>query len=260
VTALLETRGLNKRFGGLHVTNDVGFALGEGEVHCLIGPNGAGKSTFFRLLIGEYAPERGQVLYRGEDITALKPFERVRRGLSVKFQVPGIFPGLTVAHNLEIALQHHLEGASLGAEIRRLLAFLNLADSAGERAGILSHGQKQWLEIGMAISLKPRLLLLDEPTAGMSPAETFATGEMVQALNRDGVAILAIEHDMAFVRQIAQRVTVLHVGRIFAQGTTDEIVANEAVAAIYLGETDAPRRTQDAEDAGCLTRCSPPRP
>ncbi len=97
----------------------------------------------------------------------------------------------------------------------------------------------------MAISLKPRLLLLDEPTAGMSPAETFATGEMVQALNRDGVAILAIEHDMAFVRQIAQRVTVLHVGRIFAQGTTDEIVANEAVAAIYLGETEAPKRTQD---------------
>ncbi|GJD64328.1 ABC transporter ATP-binding protein [Methylobacterium frigidaeris] len=246
MTAILETRGLDKHFGGLHVTNGVDFSLSDGEIHCLIGPNGAGKSTFFRLLIGEYTPERGQVLYRGEDITALKPFERVRRGLSVKFQVPGIFPGLTVSHNLEIALQHHLEGSSLGAEIRRLLAFLNLADSAGERAGTLSHGQKQWLEIGMAISLKPRLLLLDEPTAGMSPAETFATGEMVQALNRDGVAILAIEHDMAFVRQIAQRVTVLHVGRIFAQGTTDEIVANEAVAAIYLGETEAPRRTEDA--------------
>ncbi|MGX9982172.1 ABC transporter ATP-binding protein [Methylobacterium fujisawaense] len=240
MTPLLETRALSKHFGGLHVTNDVNFALAAGEIHCLIGPNGAGKSTFFRLLLGEYTPERGQILYAGEDITALKPFARIRRGMSVKFQVPGIFPSLSVAHNLEIALQHHLEGASLGAEIRRLLAFLNLTAAASERAGNLSHGQKQWLEIGMAISLKPRLLLLDEPTAGMSPDETFATGAMVQALNRDGVAVLAIEHDMAFVRQIAQRVTVLHVGRIFAQGTTDAIIADERVAAIYLGETDAP--------------------
>ncbi|RUP12439.1 MAG: ABC transporter ATP-binding protein, partial [Methylobacterium sp.] len=212
MTPLLETRALSKHFGGLHVTNDVNFALAAGEIHCLIGPNGAGKSTFFRLLLGEYTPERGQILYAGEDITALKPFARIRRGMSVKFQVPGIFPSLSVAHNLEIALQHHLEGASLGAEIRQLLAFLNLSAAASERAGNLSHGQKQWLEIGMAISLKPRLLLLDEPTAGMSPDETFATGAMVQALNRDGVAVLAIEHDMAFVRQIAQRVTVLHVG------------------------------------------------
>ncbi|AIQ91585.1 ABC transporter ATP-binding protein [Methylobacterium oryzae] len=240
MTPLLETRALSKHFGGLHVTNDVNFTLAAGEIHCLIGPNGAGKSTFFRLLLGEYTPERGQILYAGEDITALKPFARIRRGMSVKFQVPGIFPSLSVAHNLEIALQHHLEGASLGAEIRRLLAFLNLSAAASERAGNLSHGQKQWLEIGMAISLKPRLLLLDEPTAGMSPDETFATGAMVQALNRDGVAVLAIEHDMAFVRQIAQRVTVLHVGRIFAQGTTDAIIADERVAAIYLGETDAP--------------------
>ncbi|WP_043356371.1 ABC transporter ATP-binding protein [Methylobacterium sp. B1] len=240
MTPLLETRALSKHFGGLHVTNDVNFALAAGEIHCLIGPNGAGKSTFFRLLLGEYTPERGQILYAGEDITALKPFARIRRGMSVKFQVPGIFPSLSVAHNLEIALQHHLEGASLGAEIRRLLAFLNLSAAASERAGNLSHGQKQWLEIGMAISLKPRLLLLDEPTAGMSPDETFATGAMVQALNRDGVAVLAIEHDMAFVRQIAQRMTVLHVGRIFAQGTTDAIIADERVAAIYLGETDAP--------------------
>ncbi|MGU3453925.1 ABC transporter ATP-binding protein [Methylobacterium sp. 391_Methyba4] len=240
MTPLLETRALSKHFGGLHVTNDVNFALAAGEIHCLIGPNGAGKSTFFRLLLGEYTPERGQILYAGEDITTLKPFARIRRGMSVKFQVPGIFPSLSVAHNLEIALQHHLEGASLGAEIRRLLAFLNLSAAASERAGNLSHGQKQWLEIGMAISLKPRLLLLDEPTAGMSPDETFATGAMVQALNRDGVAVLAIEHDMAFVRQIAQRVTVLHVGRIFAQGTTDAIIADERVAAIYLGESDAP--------------------
>lgn len=234
--ALLRTSGLNKHFGGLHVTNDVNFDLQAGEIHCLIGPNGAGKSTLFRLILGEHLPSSGTIHYDGTDITTAKPFQRIRKGISVKFQVPGIFKALKVRQNLEIALQHHLEGHSLGEEIDRLLEFLNLTDAADQLAGNLSHGQKQWLEIGMAISLKPKLLLLDEPTAGMTPDETFATGEMVQRLNADGVTVLAVEHDMAFVRQIAQRVTVLHFGRIFAQGTIDEIVADERVAAIYLGE------------------------
>lgn len=236
--AILETRGLNKRFGGLHVTNNIDFVLQSGEIHCLIGPNGAGKSTFFRLVLGEHTPSSGQILYRGEDITRLKPFERIRRGISVKFQVPGIFKALTVRHNLEIALQHHLEGASLRSEIERLLSFLNLEGAENQLAGNLSHGQKQWLEIGIAISLKPQLLLLDEPTAGMTPDETHATGEIVQALNAEGVTVLAVEHDMAFVRQIAQQVTVLHFGSIFAQGTIDQIINDDRVAAIYLGQTD----------------------
>jgi len=232
---ILETRDLNKRFGGLHVTANINFALDDGELHCLIGPNGAGKSTFFRLLLGEHLPSSGSIVYAGEDITALKPFQRIRRGMSVKFQVPGIFKALSARQNLEIALQHHLESASLGAEVDRLLDFLNLAEVASQHAGNLSHGQKQWLEIGMAISLKPKLLLLDEPTAGMSPAETHATGEIVKTLNADGVTVLAVEHDMSFVRQVARRVTVLHLGKIFAQGTIDEIVADERVAEIYLG-------------------------
>jgi len=234
--AILETRKLNKRFGGLQVTSDVDFALEAGELHCLIGPNGAGKSTLFRLILGEYPPTSGAVFYDGRDVTRLQPHDRIRRGISVKFQVPGIFTSLSVAQNLEIALQHHLEGHGLRGEIRRLLDFLNLADAAAEPAGNLSHGQKQWLEIGMAVSLKPKLLLLDEPTAGMSPEETRATGEMVRALNRDGVTVLAVEHDMAFVRQVATRVTVLHFGRIFAQGSIDAIVADEHVAEIYLGQ------------------------
>ena len=137
------------------------------------------------------------------------------------------------------ALQHHLEGGSLDAEADRLLDFLHLLDVGAQLAGNLSHGQQQWLEIGMAISLKPKLLLLDEPTAGMSPAETFATGEIVQTLNAEGVTILAVEHDMSFVRQVARRVTVLHLGRIFAQGTIEQIVADERVAAIYLGHGHA---------------------
>jgi branched-chain amino acid transport system ATP-binding protein len=237
--AILETRDLNKHFGGLHVTAGVNLAIENGEIHCLIGPNGAGKSTLFRLILGEHAPSSGSILYAGEDITALKSFQRIRRGMSVKFQVPGIFKSLSARHNLEIALQHHLDSGWLDAEVGRLLAFLNLSEVANQPAGSLSHGQKQWLEIGMAISLKPKLLLLDEPTAGMSPDETHATGEIVKALNADGVTILAVEHDMSFVRQVAQRVTVLHLGRIFAQGTIEQIVADERVAAIYLGHGHA---------------------
>jgi ABC-type uncharacterized transport system ATPase subunit len=236
---ILETRGLNKHFGGLHVTANVNLALEEGEIHCLIGPNGAGKSTLFRLILGEHTPSSGSIFYAGEDITTLKPFQRIRRGMSVKFQVPGIFKALSARQNLEIALQHHLEGGSLDAESERLLDFLHLSDVGDQFAGNLSHGQKQWLEIGMAISLKPKLLLLDEPTAGMSPAETVATGEIVESLNADGVTILAVEHDMNFVRQVARRVTVLHLGRIFTQGTIEQIVADERVAAIYLGHAHA---------------------
>lgn len=234
--SLLQTVNLNKSFGGLHVTNNVNLAIETGEVHCLIGPNGAGKSTLFRLLLGEYAPSSGNILYQGEEITRLKPFQRVQRGISVKFQVPGIFKGLTVRQNLEIALQSRLKSKELQEEAQRLRTFLHLDSSAEERAGNLSHGQQQWLEIGMAMSLKPRLLLLDEPTAGMSPEETHVTGEMILELNKSGVSILAVEHDMDFVRQVAHRVTVLHFGKIFAQGTIDEIMASEEVAQIYLGE------------------------
>jgi branched-chain amino acid transport system ATP-binding protein len=237
--ALLQLRDVNKHFGGLHVTNSVNLVLEQGEIHCLIGPNGAGKSTLFRLILGEHHPGSGQICFAGEDITALKSFARIRRGLSVKFQVPGVFKGLSVRQNLEIALQSRLHGAPLTKEIDRLLAFLNLEAEQAQLAGNLSHGQKQWLEIGMAIALKPRLLLLDEPTAGMSPEETHMTGEMVRRLNAAGMTVLAIEHDMAFVRQVAQRVTVLHLGQVFAQGSIDEIVADERVAAIYLGQAHA---------------------
>jgi branched-chain amino acid transport system ATP-binding protein len=236
---ILETRALDKRFGGLHVTADVNLALEAGEIHCLIGPNGAGKSTLFRLILGEHSPSAGRILFASEDITALKPYARIRRGMSVKFQVPGIFKALSVRQNLEIAMQHAYPAATLDGEIDALLEFLMLAKEAKQLAGNLSHGQKQWLEIGMAISLKPRLLLLDEPTAGMSPEETHATGEMVKSLNAGGMTVLAVEHDMTFVRQVAQRVTVLHLGRIFAQGTIDQIVADERIAAIYLGQAHA---------------------
>jgi ABC-type uncharacterized transport system ATPase subunit len=232
---ILETRSLNKSFGGLRVTNAVNLAIPKGQIHCLIGPNGAGKSTLFRLILGEHAPSGGQIFYQGSEITQLMPFERVQRGISVKFQVPGIFNTLSVEQNLRIALQRHVTRSDLETEVDRLLVFLRLDKARRGQAGNLSHGQKQWLEIGMAIALKPDLLLLDEPTAGMSADETHETGELVHELNRKGMSILAVEHDMTFVRQVAQQVTVLHFGRIFAQGTIDEIVADDRVVEIYLG-------------------------
>lgn len=238
MTAILETKGLQKSFGGVHVARDINFAMEPGEIHCLIGPNGAGKSSFFRLILGEHQPDAGRVFFEGQDITALRPFARIRRGVSVKFQVPGIFKALSARQNLEIAFQHHLRGHDLNATIARVLRFVELEEVADRSAGILSHGQQQWLEIGMAVGVEPSLLLLDEPTAGMSPDETFKTGEMLRELNAQGITILAVEHDMAFVQQIAERVTVLHFGAIFTQGTVAEIIADPGVEEIYLGGSD----------------------
>ncbi len=235
---ILKVSGLNKRFGGVTVADDIDFALHAGTMHCLIGPNGAGKSTFFRLILGEYPPDSGTIAFRGEDITRLRSFERIRRGISVKFQVPGIFKALSVRQNLEIAFQSHLHGHNLSSTVARVLEFTNLGSEVDTPAGELSHGQQQWLEIGMAVGVEPTLLLLDEPTAGMSPDETRKTGEMLHELNGRGITILAVEHDMAFVEQIATRVTVLHFGRIFAEGTILEISDHPGVQEIYLGVTD----------------------
>ena len=236
MTAILEVRSLYKHFGGAKVLVDVDLAIDPGEIHCLIGPNGAGKSTLFKLMVGTYEPSAGNVLFLGEDVTARKPFERVRRGMSIKMQVPSIFRELPVRQNLVIALQQRLAKAAIEAEAQRLMALLALQAQAEETAASLSHGQQQWLEIGMALALQPKLLLLDEPTAGMSPEETFRTGELIQRLNRDGMTVLVVEHDMTFIRHIAQRVTVLHLGRVFAQDSIGAIVADPRVAEIYLGK------------------------
>jgi ABC-type uncharacterized transport system ATPase subunit len=233
---LLETRDLTKYFGGLSATNGVDIKVAPGEIRCLIGPNGAGKSTLFKLILGTYEPTAGTILFDGEDITRLRSHSRVQRGLSIKFQVPGIFHALSVEQNLRIALQRTVEYAARNAEIDRLLGLLDLAHQRSTAAGNLSHGQQQWLEIGMAIACRPKLLLLDEPTAGMSPEETFKTGELVKRLNAQGMTVIVIEHDMTFVRQIATRVTVLHFGKIFDEGTLDDIVKNEDVVRIYLGK------------------------
>jgi branched-chain amino acid transport system ATP-binding protein len=236
MAAILETRGLKKYFGGLYAINGVDLAIEEGELRCLIGPNGAGKSTLFKLILGTYPPTEGSVLLKGEDITGLKSHLRVQRGLSIKFQVPGIFHELPAEQNLRIALQRACAPGSLEPELEGLLDLIDLRAQRAERAGNLSHGQQQWLEIGMALAVRPSVLLLDEPTAGMSPEETYKTGELVKRLNSAGMTIAVIEHDMAFIRQIAGKVTVLHFGRVFDEGGLDDIVRNEDVVRIYLGK------------------------
>jgi branched-chain amino acid transport system ATP-binding protein len=228
---------VTKRFGGLTAVADVDLSVNVGEVHCLIGPNGAGKSTLFKLIVGLFPPTKGSIVFDTVDITRERPFARVQRGMSIKMQAPSVFKELPVRQNIEIALQGRLAGAERDAEEDRLLALLNLSSDRQKLAGALSHGQQQWLEIGMALSLQPQLLLLDEPTAGMSPEETHQTGELIKSFNAQGMTVLVVEHDMAFVRQIAQRVTVLHLGKIFARGALDEIIQDEKVAEIYLGKT-----------------------
>ena len=236
MAAILETRGLKRYFGGLRAIDGVNLSIAKGELRCIIGPNGAGKSTLFRLITGMHAPSAGTIVFKGEDITALRPHLRIQRGLSIKFQVPGIFLELPIEQNLRIALQRTHRGADLERELERLLTLIDLEHSREELATNLSHGQQQWLEIGMAVALQPVILLLDEPTAGMSPEETYKTGELVKKLNASGMTIAVIEHDMTFVRQIAQRVTVLHFGKVFDEGSLDEIVRNEDIVRIYLGK------------------------
>ncbi len=237
MTEILATRGVGKRFGGLAAVSGVDLSIGSGEIHCLIGPNGAGKSTLFKLIVGTYAPSDGTVLFRGEDVTQARPYQRVKRGMSIKMQTPSVFRELPVRQNIHIALQHQVPRGRIAAEEARLLDLLDLTPQASKLAGVLSHGQQQWLEIGMALALDPVLLLLDEPTAGMSPDETYRTGELVQRLNAQGVTVLAVEHDMPFVRQIATQVTVMHLGEVFARGSVEEVTSDPRVAEIYLGKS-----------------------
>ncbi len=236
MNVILETKGLRKHFGGAQVINGIDFQIEQGETRCVIGPNGAGKSTFFKLLVGEHRPSQGSVHFFGADISAVPPFRRVQDGMSIKFQIPGIFPDLTVEDHLTLALQRSTTLHERSAMLQRLLDLFNLSSERQVKAGNLSHGKKQWLEIGMAVALKPRLLLLDEPVAGMSDDETRQTGELVNRLKAEGLTILIVEHDMDFVRQVATRVTVLHGGRVFADGALNEVLERDDVAEIYLGK------------------------
>lgn len=233
---LLETKGLTKAFGGIRAVDNLDFAVSCGELRCLIGPNGAGKTTLFRLLMGMTHPDAGVIYYAGEDISRLYPYQRVSRRLSMKFQTTRIYHNLTVRQNLQIPLRHTVHEQDHLEALDWILQTFGLRENLESVAKNLTHGQQQWLEMCMALATQPALLLLDEPTAGMTPEETQITAKFVKTLNKQGVTILVVEHDMAFVREIAQQITVLHQGKVFAQGSLEEIENNRGVQRIYLGE------------------------
>jgi ABC-type uncharacterized transport system ATPase subunit len=238
--AILSADGLTKHFGGLRALH-LSLSVEERELRCLIGPNGAGKSTFFKLLTGSLRPTAGVVRFRGRDITGWDAFRVARLGISIKFQVASVFEELSVLQNLVTAAEFRY---GYRAACRRALAMLGasgLGERAADRAAWLSHGEKQWLEIGMASIAEPALILLDEPTAGMTIDEVQKTGALLRRLN-ERATVIVVEHDMSFIRMIARRVTVMHQGEVFAEGTMEEIEANERVRDIYLGKGHAVRR------------------
>lgn len=235
--ASLAVENLSKRFGGVIAADNVSLSVAPGSIQCIIGPNGAGKSTLFSLLAGIQRADSGRIIFNEIDITRMQPSHRVQQGLGLTFQTNRVFHDLSVRQNLEIAKASAAGAADKVREDRYLLALqrfgLNPDDEKPARK--IPHHQRQWLEIVMVLACGPDLLLLDEPTAGMSPQETSNTAGALRELNQTGLTLIVIEHDMAFVREIAQRVTVLHQGRIFADGSLDEVTRRQDVRDIYLG-------------------------
>lgn len=236
--AIIKTINITKRFGGLVAVDSVSISIDEGEIRCIIGPNGAGKSTFAQLVCGTCIPDSGKIILDDKDITKFQTYQRIQLGIGLKFQTNRAYHNLTVSHNLEVPLRNVKKRKRMSSlnHYNIALRSFKLIDKKDIVAKELAHHQLQWLEICMALATGPRVLFLDEPTAGMSPEETHFTAEVVKQLNKDGLSIVVVEHDMAFVREIAQRVTVFHQGKIFSEGSIDEISSNEDVKQIYLGK------------------------
>jgi len=245
--SLLEVQNASRHFGSLVAVRGVTMSVEPGELRAVIGPNGAGKTTFFNMITGFFRPSSGRILFDGSDITNLMPARRVWRGLARTFQVTEVFPELSVRDNLRIAVEvaagHRLRpflGGAAAAAVRgavtELLEMSNLAPMADRLVGELSHGDQRATEIMMALALRPKLLLLDEPTAGMGDQETYDVTQLIRRLHAERkLAIVLIEHDMRVVFHLADRVTVLAEGAVLADGTPGEIAANEAVQTAYLG-------------------------
>lgn len=241
---LLQTEGLTKAFGGLRAVDSMDFSVRPGELRAVIGPNGAGKTTLFNLITGRLAPTRGKVYFKGGEITALPPHEICRRGVARTFQITSLFPNLTVSENIWTAVQgkgghlHPLRPARKMTHIRQrveeVLRLLGLEEQGEVLAVNLSHGDQRLLEIGVALATTPELLLLDEPTAGMSLKETREMVGTIKGL-AGALTIVIVEHDMGVVMELAQTITVLDLGRIIAEGPPEEIRRDRRVQEVYLG-------------------------
>ncbi len=233
---ILSTQGLKRYFGGLKAVDGIDFSLDEGEIRAIIGPNGAGKTTFVSLLAGRTAATEGRITFRGEDITRLPAFRRVRRGIAYTFQITNIYPRLSVAENVRIAAlsRAQREKIDLERETAAALEAVGLQDRAANRAGEMAYGHQRLLEVAMGLALSPSLLILDEPTQGLSDSEIADFCALVKRISASAT-ILLIEHNMDVVMQLADRITVLNRGRMLAEGTPAEISANAEVQAAYLG-------------------------
>jgi branched-chain amino acid transport system ATP-binding protein len=248
---LLRVDGASKRFGSLVAIDNVSLTVEPGELRAIIGPNGAGKTTFFNLISGLFAPTTGSIQFESEDITARTPDERVRRGMARTFQITEIFPDLSVADNIRVGVEvaggHRLRPwlagdtrAAVANRVAELLRLGGLSDKANVRAGALSHGDQRATEIMMSLALKPRLLMLDEPTAGMGDQETYDIARLIRRLHQqERLTIMLIEHDMRVVFNLADRIMVLAEGRVLAEGAPQEIADSERVQAAYLGKAAA---------------------
>ncbi len=246
--SLLEVQNVSRHFGSLVAVNGVSMTVEPGELRAVIGPNGAGKTTFFNMITGFFRPTGGRIVFDGTDITSLLPARRVWRGIARTFQVTEVFPALSVRDNLRIAIEvasglrlrpflRRDDQTAVQARVADLLAISNLAPMANRLVGELSHGDQRATEIMMALALKPKLLLLDEPTAGMGDQETYDITQLIRKLHRDQkLTIILIEHDMRVVFHLAERVMVLAQGAVLADGTPQQIAANEAVQTAYLGQ------------------------
>lgn len=245
---ILETKALTKEFGALVAVDHVDFRLPKGQLRAIIGPNGAGKSTFFSMLMGVQQPSSGEIRINGVDTSRMPPHKISRLGVSLAFQITNIFPNLTVEENLRLAAQNramsfhpfrHAAGQP-GVETRvvEVLEEIGLGARRGELASNLAHGEQKYLEIGLALALSPGLLLLDEPTAGMSAVETQETAGLIKRLS-ERLSIVLVEHDMEVVMSIAEKISVFHHGEIIAEGTPDEIKNDDDVQRVYLRSSDA---------------------
>jgi branched-chain amino acid transport system ATP-binding protein len=240
--ALLEVSGVSKRFGELRALAGVDLRVEAGQIHGLIGPNGSGKSTLMKCIAGALAPDAGVIRFAGRDLTRAAPSERARAGLSIKFQITSVLPSLSVYDNVLLALQGRdslvslLRSATRRARheaVTAALARFPLLGRADQLAGALSHGEQQWLEIAMALATDPTLLLLDEPTAGMSLEERRLTGELLAPI-KTGCAILIVEHDLDFIRGVSDVLTVLDQGTVLDSGSVEAIQASSKVQEVYL--------------------------
>ena len=240
---ILRTEALTVRFGGLTALNRVDFAVGRDEIRAIIGPNGAGKSTFFNCLTGVLRPSSGSILFDGADISGMPPNRISQRGIARSYQITNILPNATARENARIAAQsrrhgwsmlsHHRAFPDINDKAEAALDAVGLLDQADELAANLSHGEQRTLEIAIALATEPQLLCLDEPTAGMSSAETHETMMLIRSIARH-LTILIVEHDMQVVMELAQRITVFHYGEILAEGTPAEIQENPRVLEVYL--------------------------